>query len=152
MRAASRCVVMPRNDLSEGAGENLFVVKDGTVYTPPAAASILTGITRNTLMILAAERGIEVVEQSIPREMLYIADEIFMTGTATEVVPVRSVDGMQVGSGERGLVTEKVQTLFFGLFDGTTEDKYGWLENVADEAFSHTESGSLEQVCEAIAS
>jgi branched-chain amino acid aminotransferase len=116
--------------VSEGAGENLFIVKNGKVYTPSSAASILTGITRDTIMTLAAEAGITIVEQSIPREMLYIADEIFMTGTAAEVTPVRSVDRIQVGNGSRGEITRDLQERFFGLFNGKTEDKWGWLEAI----------------------
>jgi branched-chain amino acid aminotransferase len=116
--------------VSEGAGENLFIVKDGKVFTPPATASILTGITRDTIITLAAEAGITVIEQSIPREMLYIADELFMTGTAAEVTPVRSVDRIPVGSGSRGEITRHLQERFFGLFSGKTEDKWGWLGSV----------------------
>lgn len=116
--------------VSEGAGENLFIIKNGKVYTPPATASILTGITRDTIITLAADEGITVVEQSIPREMLYIADEIFMTGTAAEVTPVRSVDRIPVGSGSRGEITRRLQERFFGLFNGTTKDKWDWLEPV----------------------
>jgi len=116
--------------VSEGAGENIFVVKDGKIYTPPATASILTGITRDTIITLAAEAGMTVVEQSIPREMLYIADEMFMTGTAAEVTPVRSVDRIPVGNGARGEITRDLQERFFGLFNGETEDKWGWLGTV----------------------
>ena len=116
--------------VSEGAGENLFIIKNGKVYTPPATASILTGITRDTIITLAAEEGITVIEQSIPREMLYIADEIFMTGTAAEVTPVRSVDRIPVGAGSRGDITRLLQERFFGLFNGATKDKWGWLEPV----------------------
>ena len=114
--------------VSEGAGENLFLVKNGKVYTPPSAAAILTGITRDTIITLASDAGIEVIEQAIPREMLYIADELFMTGTAAEVTPVRSVDRIVIGEGSRGDITRILQELFFGLFSGTTEDKWGWLE------------------------
>lgn len=116
--------------VSEGAGENLFIIKDGKVYTPPATASILTGITRDTIITLAAELGITVREQAIPREMLYIADEMFMTGTAAEVTPVRSVDRIPVGNGTRGEITRTLQEQFFGLFNGQTEDKWGWLDSV----------------------
>ena len=118
--------------VSEGAGENLFVVLKGRIITPPAAASILSGITRDTVMTLARDLGIEVVEQGIPREMLYAADEIFLTGTAAEVTPVRSVDRMPVGFGncERP-ITKAVQGAFFGLFTGETKDKWGWLDPVA---------------------
>ena len=116
--------------LSEGAGENLFLVFDGALHTPPASAALLNGITRNTLMILARDRGITVVERDLPREYLYLCDELFMCGTAAEITPIRSVDGRQVGAGKPGPVTRRMQELFFGLFDGTTPDKYGWLERV----------------------
>ena len=116
--------------VSEGAGENLFVVHKGRIITPPAASSILAGITRDTVSTLARKAGYELVEQAIPREMLYAADEIFLTGTAAEVTPVRSVDNLSVGSGERP-VTTKLQEMFFGLFNGETEDEWGWLDPVA---------------------
>jgi branched-chain amino acid aminotransferase len=116
--------------ISEGAGENLFVVHGGRLLTPPATSSILTGITRDTVMKLAARLGVNVVEQSIPREFLYLADELFFTGTAAEITPIRSVDGIQVGEGRRGPMTERLQSAFFGLFSGDTEDTEGWLERV----------------------
>ena len=116
--------------LSEGAGENLFLVFDGVLHTPPASAALLTGITRDTLMTLARDRGIAVVERDLPREYLYLCDELFMCGTAAEITPIRSVDGRQVGSGKPGSLTRRMQDLFFGLFDGTTPDTYGWLERV----------------------
>lgn len=116
--------------LSEGAGENIFVVKNGVLYTPPATSAILPGITRDSIMILAKELGYEIREENIAREALYLADEIFMTGTAAEIVPVRSVDKITIGEGKRGPITEKIQSTFFGLFDGTTEDKWGWLDPV----------------------
>ncbi len=116
--------------LSEGAGENLFLVFDGVLHTTPASASILAGITRDTLKTLAREDGIEVVERDIPREYLYLADEVLMCGTAAEITPIRSVDGKQVGAGKAGRVTLRLQELFFGLFDGRTHDKWGWLEQV----------------------
>jgi branched-chain amino acid aminotransferase len=116
--------------VSEGAGENLFIVHGGRLLTPPAASSILTGITRDTVIKLAARLDISVVEQSIPREFLYLADELFFTGTAAEITPIRSVDGIQVGEGRRGPVTEKLQSAFFGLFSGDTQDTAGWLELV----------------------
>ncbi|MFM5621394.1 branched-chain amino acid transaminase [Aeromonas veronii] len=118
--------------LSEGAGENLFLVKNGVLFTPPATAAILPGITRDTIMTLARDLGYEVREQALPREALYVADEIFMTGTAAEVTPVRSVDRMKVGAGSRGPVTEQLQNAFFSLFNGQTEDKWGWLTPVND--------------------
>ena len=116
--------------LSEGAGENIFLVFDGALHTTPVSAALLNGITRNTLMTLAREAGIEVVERDIPREYLYLCDEVFMCGTAAEITPIRSVDGKPVGAGKPGPVTAKMQKLFFGLFDGTTPDTRGWLEMV----------------------
>lgn len=118
------------NFVSEGAGQNVFLVRKGVIYTPPGTASILQGLTRDSVIRLAKDRDIEVREEPITREALYIAEEVFMTGTATEVVPVKSVDGIQVGEGSRGPVTKKVQAAFFGLFDGSTEDKHGWLEEI----------------------
>lgn len=114
--------------LSEGAGENLFLVFDGVLHTTPVSAALLNGITRNTIMTLARDAGIEVIERDLPREYLYLCDELFMCGTAAEITPIRSVDGRQVGAGRAGPVTLKLQELFFGLFNGKTEDKYGWLE------------------------
>ncbi|RME68739.1 MAG: branched-chain amino acid transaminase [Verrucomicrobia bacterium] len=113
--------------VSEGAGQNIFLVRDGVLYTPPVAAAILPGITRQVVLELAGDLGIPVREMAIPREMLYTVDEIFLTGTASEIVPVRSVDGLEVGPGHRGPVTERLQQAFFGLFDGTTPDTRGWL-------------------------
>jgi len=95
----------------------------------PAAASILSGITRDSIITLARDMGIEVIEQAVPREMLYAADEIFLTGTAAEVTPVRSVDRIDIGTGERP-ITSALQNAFFGLFNGQTEDKWGWLDEV----------------------
>jgi branched-chain amino acid aminotransferase len=114
--------------VSEGSGENLFLVRDGVVVTPPVGASILPGITRDTVITLLRDEGIEVRQQAIPREMLYIADELFFTGTAAEVTPVRSVDRISVGSGKRGPITEAVQSAFFSVVQGEREDRYGWLE------------------------
>jgi len=116
--------------VSEGAGENLFVVKDGRIVTPSATSSILTGITRDTVIKLAARIGMEVLERSIPRESLYLADEMFFTGTAAEITPIRTVDRIQIGAGSRGLVTKQLQDAFFGLFSGETEDTDGWLEGL----------------------
>ena len=115
--------------LSEGAGENLFLVREGAIYTPPAVSSILSGITRKTVMTLAEKLGYPVIEQAMPREMLYAADEIFLTGTAAEVTPVRSIDKIEVGNGTRP-VTKAIQAAFFGLFNGETEDEWGWLDPV----------------------
>lgn len=114
--------------VSEGSGENLFVVRDGKVVTPVLTSSILPGITRETVITLLNDMGIEVLQQPIPREMLYIADELFFTGTAAEVTPIRSVDRIQVGAGKRGPITEAVQKAFFSVVTGETEDKYSWLE------------------------
>ncbi len=114
--------------LSEGAGENIFVVSNGRILTPPGAASILKGITRSTVIALAADLGLTLLEQAIAREQIYGADEVFMTGTAAEVTPVRQVDHVTIGSGGCGPITRQVQDAFFGLFDGKTEDRWGWLE------------------------
>lgn len=116
--------------VSEGAGENLFLIRSGLIITPPAASSILTGLTRDTVIQLADQLGLEVREQSIPREMLYLADEIFLTGTAAEITPIRSVDRIEIGEGHRGPVTRQLQDAFFGLFSGDTEDRHGWLEGL----------------------
>jgi branched-chain amino acid aminotransferase len=118
--------------VSEGAGENVFLVQDGKLYTPPVSASILAGLTRDTVIKIAADMGIEVCEQNVPRELLYLADEVFMTGSAAEVTPVRSVDRITVGKGKRGPLTEQIQSKFFGLFDGSTTDRWGWLEPILD--------------------
>src|SRR3546814_17059062 len=114
--------------LSEGAGENIFLVFDGALHTTPVSAALLNGITRNSLITLARDAGIEVVERDMPREYLYLCDELFMCGTAAEVTPIRSVDGRQIGAGKAGTVTRRMQEMFFGLFDGTKPDKHGWLE------------------------
>ena len=116
--------------VSEGAGENLFLVQDGKLYTPPVSASILAGLTRDTVIKLAAKLDIEVLEQNIPREFLYIADEVFLTGSAAEVTPIRSIDGIKIGSGTRGPITEKLQTAFFSIFRDGFDDKYDWLTYV----------------------
>lgn len=117
----------PDGLVSEGSGENLFVVSKGRLYTPGTGCSILAGITRDTVITLARDLGIEVIETAIPREMLYVADEMFFTGTAAEVTPIRSIDRLTIGSGDRP-VTKRIQDAFFGLFDGRTEDRHGWLE------------------------
>ncbi|GAA4889555.1 branched-chain amino acid transaminase [Ferrimonas pelagia] len=119
--------------ISEGAGENLFIVKNNVLITPPATAAILPGITRDSILTLARDAGFAVQEASLAREALYLADEVFMTGTAAEIVPVRSVDGIVVGNGRRGPVTAALQQAFFGLFDGTTQDKWGWLDVISPE-------------------
>src|SRR5207247_1647884 len=113
--------------VAEGSGENIFVVNNGRILTPPIYASILPGITRHGVMKLAKELGMRVEEQQIPRGMLYTASEIFFTGTASEVTPVRSVDKIQVGDGKRGPVTEKLQKEYLAICRGESPDKYGWL-------------------------
>jgi branched-chain amino acid aminotransferase len=125
-----------QGNLSEGAGENLFLVRDRIIYTPPLTASILPGITRDSVITLARHLGYEVREQALPREMLYVADEVFFTGTAAEISAVRSVDGLTVGAGGRGPITTALQKAFFGLFNGETEDRWGWLELVEVTAAS----------------
>ena len=114
--------------LSEGAGENLFIIKNGRILTPPASSSILGGITRDSVFSLVEDLGMEVVEQTLSREQLYGADEAFFTGTAVEVTPVRQVDHMTLGNGGCGPITKRVQDAFFGLFNGKTEDKHQWLD------------------------
>ncbi len=113
--------------VSEGSGENLFLVMKDKLYTTPLGASVLPGITRDTVIVLAREMGLEVTEQLIPREMLYIADELFFTGTAAEISPIRSVDKIQVGEGKRGPITKKLQDIFFKHLNAEVEDKHGWL-------------------------
>jgi branched-chain amino acid aminotransferase len=116
--------------LSEGSGENLFVVLRGKIHTPPMASAILPGITRDSVLRIAGELGVEIVEQPLPREILYIADEVFFTGTAAEVTPIRSVDRIPVGDGKRGKITALVQERFFQIIQGTTEDRYSWLHYI----------------------
>jgi len=116
--------------ISEGSGENLFIVYGGKILTPPLSGTILPGITRDSVATLARDAGYTVVEQQIAREMLYIADEVFFTGTAAEITPIRSVDRIPVGAGKRGPVTERLQKEFFALVAGESEDRYGWLTPV----------------------
>ena len=115
--------------VSEGSGENVFVARDGRLYTPPLGTSALPGITRDTVLRLARDLKIEVIEQAVPREMLYLADEVFFSGTAAEITPVRSVDRIKVGSGRRGPIAEKLQKRFFSIIQG--DDPYGWLTPVS---------------------
>jgi branched-chain amino acid aminotransferase len=117
-------------NIAEGSGMNLFVVRDGVIYTPPTTASILPGITRDSIITLAKDLKMTVIETNMQREMLYLADEIFFTGTAAEITPVRAVDKVIIGTGMRGELTEALQERFFGLFDGSVEDRYGWLDYV----------------------
>ena len=116
--------------VSEGAGENLFMVKNNILFTPPASAGILTGITRDTVIELSKNLGLTIKEEEINRESLYLADEMFFTGTAAEITPIRSIDRIDVGDGKRGPITEKLQERFFGLFNGNTEDSNNWLESI----------------------
>jgi branched-chain amino acid aminotransferase len=125
--------------LIEGAGENLFLVKEGKLMTPPASSSILQGITRDSVIKLAKREGLEVVEQTLPREMLYLCDEAFFTGTAAEVTPIRSVDDKPTRAGGAGPITKLIQDKFFGLFDGTSADDWGWLEPVDEPAIASTQ-------------
>ncbi len=112
--------------VSEGSGENIFLVRDGVLYTPPLAASILPGISRDSVMVFAREMGIEVREMMIPREMLYVADEVFFTGSAAEISPIRSIDRVPIGGGKRGPITARLQERFFAYVNGECEDCYGW--------------------------
>lgn len=113
--------------LSEGSGENIFVIRDGVLYTPPIANSVLAGITRDTIIRLAQDMGIKVVEAAIAREQLYIADELFGVGTAAEVTPIRALDKITIGSGSRGPVTARLQKAYLDLVQGRSEDKWGFI-------------------------
>jgi branched-chain amino acid aminotransferase len=116
--------------ISEGSGENIFVIKNGNVMTPPLSSSILPGLTRDTVIYLLKESGTEVKEVMIPRETLFVADEAFFTGTAAEITPIRSVDKIQIGSGKRGKITEQVQNAFFNIFKGKTKIPEDWLSPI----------------------
>jgi branched-chain amino acid aminotransferase len=116
--------------VSEGSGENLFLVRDGKIFTPPLGASVLPGITRDAILTLARGLGIPVSEQLIPREMLYIADEVFFSGTAAEITPIRSIDRITIGAGRRGPVAEQLQQEFFGVIQGARPDTHNWLTPV----------------------
>ena len=116
--------------VSEGSGENIFVVMDGRIYTPPLANSALPGITRDSIMTLCRELGFPVLEQMIPREMLYIAEEVFLCGTAAEITPIRSIDRVKIGIGSRGTVAKSVQEEFFAITSGQVSDRHGWLSPV----------------------
>jgi branched-chain amino acid aminotransferase len=116
--------------VSEGSGENIFIYANGRLITPPLANSVLPGITRSTLFTIAEELGIPVAEQLIPREALYIADEVFLCGTASEVTPVRSIDHITIGKGTRGPVTKRLQDEFFAIVEGRKPDRHGWLTYV----------------------
>jgi branched-chain amino acid aminotransferase len=116
-----------RGHISEGSGENIFLVMDGKIHTPPLSASILPGIIRDTVIHLAKDLDISLIEETIPREMLYIADEVFFTGSAAEITPIRSVDKINIGKGKRGPITKILQDEYFAYINGEREDKYNWL-------------------------
>jgi branched-chain amino acid aminotransferase len=118
--------------VSEGSGENIFLVRDGALITPSFGNTILPGITRNCVIKLAEEMGLKVKEENIPREALYLADEVFFTGSAAEITPIRTIDKIQVGEGRRGPVTAQLQKAFFDIVGGKVEDRFGWLTYVAD--------------------
>ncbi len=113
--------------VSEGSGENIFLVRKGALITPTFTSSILPGITRRSVMRLAEEMGIKVIEQDVPREALYLADEVFFTGSAAEITPISFIDNIQIGEGKCGPITKKLQDVFFGIIEGRTEDKHHWL-------------------------
>jgi branched-chain amino acid aminotransferase len=119
--------------VSEGSGENLFLVRDGKLYTSTIGSAILHGITRDTVITLAKEMDIEVIEGSIPREMLYIADELFFTGTAVEITPIRTVDRISIGSGKPGPISLAIQKEYMGIAKGSIPDRHGWLTHVPSE-------------------
>lgn len=116
--------------VSEGSGENIFLVEGEKLYTPAMSSSNLKGITRDSVMTIARDLGYEVVEETISRERLYFADEVFFTGTAAEVTPIRSIDHRTIGIGKRGPISEKLQTAFFDIVEAKVEDKYGWLSYI----------------------
>jgi branched-chain amino acid aminotransferase len=122
----------PDGYVSEGSGENIFVVRKGTLHTPPLVSSVLPGITRDTVVKLARRLDIPVVEERLPRELLYIADEVFFTGTAAEITPIRSIDRAPVGEGRRGPVTKALQEAFFDVIQRRVEDEFAWLTFVRE--------------------
>jgi branched-chain amino acid aminotransferase len=130
-----------QGNLSEGSGQNVFIVRDGTIHTPPIGNSVLSGITRDSVVTIAKDLGFEVREQTLPREMLYIADEVFFVGTAVEVTPIKSVDRVKVGRGRRGPVTEAIQQQFFKIVKGEVPDPYGWLQPVHTPAAAGSGAG-----------
>jgi branched-chain amino acid aminotransferase len=123
-------------NVSEGSGQNIFIVRNGELFTPPLSASVLGGITRDTIITLARELGLGVTETNLPRESLYIADEVFVVGTAAEVTPIRSIDKIVIGTGKRGPLTERLQRAFFAVIDGESADSHGWLTFVYPEEAS----------------
>jgi branched-chain amino acid aminotransferase len=131
-------------EVSEGSGENLFLVQGGSLWTPPLSASILPGITRDSVLKLARELGIKVREETIPREMLYIADEVFFTGSAVEITPVRSIDRVVIGQGTRGPITKQLQDAFFDYIAGGRDDDYGWLTYVEPRPVSQPAASRVD--------
>ena len=124
-------------NLSEGSGQNIFIVRDGVIHTPPVGASILSGITRDSVVTIAKDLGFDVREQTLPREMLYVADEVFFVGTAVEVTPIKSVDKLKIGRGRRGPITEAIQQRFFQIVKGEAADPYGWLQPIDVPQHAH---------------
>jgi branched-chain amino acid aminotransferase len=123
-----------KGHVSEGSGENVFIVRNGVLVTPPFGSSVLSGITRDCVITFAREMDIEVIVEEIPREQLYLADEVFFTGSAAEVTPIRSIDKIEIGSGGRGPITKMLQEHFFKYLAGEIEDTYGWLTPVPQTA------------------
>ena len=117
--------------MSEGSGENVFLVRNGVIYTPPSSSSILPGITRHCVFTLARELGIRIHQQVIPREALYVADEVFFSGTAAEITPVTKIDNIVIGDDRRGPITERIQSAFFGIVEGKAPDRHGWFTPVS---------------------
>ncbi|MGO9866030.1 MAG: branched-chain amino acid transaminase [Terriglobales bacterium] len=120
--------------VSEGSGENIFIVRNGVLFTPPLGSSALSGITRDSVLTIARHLGFTVTEQAIPRELLYISDEVFFTGTAAEVCPIRSIDRIVIGDGKPGEITKKIADEFFGIANGLKPDRFGWLTPVKVDA------------------
>ena len=116
--------------VSEGSGENIFLVENGVLHTPSLGSSNLRGITRDSIIKVANDLGLEVIEETISRERLYLADEVFFTGTAAEVTPIRSIDHKTIGIGKRGPIAEKIQSRFFDIVEAKVEDKFGWLDYI----------------------
>ena len=116
--------------VSEGSGENIFIVKNGVIFTPPTNSAILPGITRHSMFVLARDMGMEIRQQVLPRESLYVADEVFLTGTAAELTPVAKIDNIVIGEGKRGPITEKLQKAFFDILKGESPDRFEWLTPV----------------------
>lgn len=116
--------------VSEGSGENIFIVRNGVIYTPPSSSSILPGITRHCVFMLSRDFDIRIHQHVIPREALYVADEVFFSGTAAEITPVTKIDNIVIGDGKRGPITERIQSEFFRIIEGATEDRHGWFTSV----------------------